>query len=124
MYEIHKCITNITSYPQVRQSTNPKKKRKKPTILEIHPQIKKINPPRTNPLNKRNQIPIAHLVRDILDHHRRARVEAVLDAFDVQLVALAWGNGSRGSIIRSNDSMIVVVVVDTQKRRRRVGVRR
>lgn len=61
------------------------------TVLEIHPEIKEVNLPRAHLINKRKEILVAHLVWDILDHDRRAHVDAVLDERQVDLILLADG---------------------------------
>src|SRR6266571_7929364 len=73
------------------------------TILKIHPQIEEIDPPRTNPLNKNHQIPIAHLVRYVFDHHCCTCVQALFNPRDIQLVSIVH----------------LIPVVQLQRRRRR-----
>lgn len=58
------------------------------TILEIHSQIHKINPPRTDARNEVLQVLIRHLVGNILDHHRCSGIQSSFNLLNVQLVLL------------------------------------
>lgn len=87
--EVHERVADVTSYqaqdPDTSALTLLMIWRKELTVSEIHPQIKEIDPPGNDVRNEPLQIPIAHLVRYVLDHHRRPRIASRLDLLEVDL---------------------------------------
>lgn len=63
-----------------------KKGLKRLTVRKIDTQIDKVDGPWTDVLNVLNEIPRGHLVRNVLDHHRRPGVLTALDPLHAHLI--------------------------------------
>ena len=60
----------------------------KPTVLEIHSQIHEVDSSRGHLRNERQQVFVAHLVRNVFDHHRGPRVQSLFDLVQIELIFL------------------------------------
>lgn len=94
-----------------------------PTVLEIHSQVEKIDPPQTNLVDERYQILVAHFVRDVLDHDRRPGILPILDLLKLQLIPL--GRGVRLLDMRERRGWVMdslPIAGNKVRRRRRRGL--
>jgi len=57
-------------------------------VLEIHSQIHKVNSPRAHLRNEGHQVLVAHLIRNVLDHHCSPRVQSLFYLIQIELVLL------------------------------------
>lgn len=87
--KIDKSISDITSWQASYRSVLNQIQKLEPTILEVHPQVKEINLPRTDSSDEIQQVLVAHLVRNVLDHHCSPRVSPLFDLLNVQHIFLA-----------------------------------
>lgn len=89
------------------------------TILEIHPQIHKVNSPRTDLGDEGQKVPVAHLVRDVLDHHRSPRVQTLFNPIQIELILLrnrGWWDTWRPDM-KSGRRMVRLLILMTRGNR-------
>ena len=86
------------SWPVVSYYLYKSSRRSRLTVLEIHSQIHKVDSPRTDLGNEGHQVLVAHLIRNVFDHHRSPRVQSLFNPFQIELILLRdrrWWNARR-----------------------------
>ena len=82
--EVDERVTDIAAYQTVQASRRIQGRFSKHTILEVHAKIHEIDPPWTDLVDEVLEVPVRHLVRDILDHDRCPGINTALDRLNIK----------------------------------------
>ena len=86
------------------------------TVLEIHSQIHKVDPARTDFGDEGHQVLVAHLVRNVLYHHRGPRVQPLFNLIQIELILLrnrGWRDTRRPDV-ESGRGMVRLLILVTR----------